>query len=490
VTVLGVATLYLQAGTAWCQVDCLSGVLRVGDQITGVVRPDRSALPVQLTVEAIELPTGPSWELGTHLTGRIRLTGSGVEAIQVGSSLGSAAEGGPGTAVVGGPPGATGWRTLDEEERPKLVFQEAARLSRLKTAFRLVLLVPQMIVVWALGVAAYVVVILGWFGALVMGRLPTWVGEYLESYVQYWTRVAGYGFLLTDSYPPFALSAVPYPIHLQLPPRGRLNRAAVLFRFVLLIPAAFVLSLVSIGWSIASILLWLIVLILGRMPRSFFQAGVAVLRYSSRYVAYTFMLTRRYPRGLFGGEPGDEEYPIALTRDLEAAPAVDGSPTERLDLSRSARFILVWVLILGVAGFVADVALNAKLAAREARNQSVSELNHSEHSLAAALATYHDALDACQVPDRALCLEGAAGGLADEVDQFRASLDEIDPPDGSDALFADLSTKAAAFADAYHQLAATHSASGLRAAVVRLDPHSLGRAFDTANAALSAKLNE
>src|SRR4051812_16936665 len=137
-------------------------------------------LPVDLTVEAIDLPTGPSMELGMHLTGRIRLTGTGVDPIVVGGGLGNAFGSGP---MSGSVPGATRpgvWRALDEEERPKLVFEEAARLSRVKTGFRLVLAVPHLVMLWALTVAAYVVVILGWFGALVTGRLPDWAGEYLE----------------------------------------------------------------------------------------------------------------------------------------------------------------------------------------------------------------------------------------------------------------------------------------------------------------------
>jgi hypothetical protein len=257
------------------------------------------------------------------------------------------------------------------------------------------------------------------------------------------------------------------------------------------LPAAVAGLLVAIGWGVASLVVWLIVLITGRFPSPLFRATVAVLRYSLRYTAYWWMLTRRYPRGLFGGEPGDEEYPIALTRDLEAAPAVVGSPAERLDLSTAAKLIVVVLLILGLAGFVADVKLNALARGREDHNQAVSELNAAEQDLAASGSTYGDAVATCKTASESTsCLEHTAEKFADELDDFRAKVDNIDPPAGTESLFADLSTKTADFADGFHQLADADGASEYTAVGRRLDLVTRGRAFDDANAALIAKLNE
>ena len=77
------------------------------------------------------------------------------------------------------------------------------RERRWTVLLRLLLLIPQAIVVALLGIVAAIVVVIGWFGALILGRLPEFAADYLAKYVAYETRVEGYGMLLVDRYPPF-----------------------------------------------------------------------------------------------------------------------------------------------------------------------------------------------------------------------------------------------------------------------------------------------
>ena len=97
------------------------------------------------------------------------------------------------------------------------------------------MVIPQLIVLWLLGIAAMVIVIIGWFGALFTGRLPVFAADFLTGYLRWLTRVYAYMFLLTDVYPPFTLDDADYPVRVAVMP-GQLNRLAVLFRFFLLIP--------------------------------------------------------------------------------------------------------------------------------------------------------------------------------------------------------------------------------------------------------------
>ena len=199
----------------------------------------------------------------------------------------------PGT----GPAAATGQEAL----APVLVaFAGPAPQSRLTVLVRLLMVIPHIIVLWALAIAAYVVVIIGWFGALFTGRLPAFAADYLAGFVRWQTRVFGYAILLTDVYPPFTLDDADYPIRVAMRP-GRLNRLAVLFRFFLLIPAWIVESVVSYGaFTLFQFVSWLIVLISGRMPGWIYQALAAALRYQVRVVGFAFMLTSAYPSGLYG----------------------------------------------------------------------------------------------------------------------------------------------------------------------------------------------
>ena len=167
--------------------------------------------------------------------------------------------------ATGGPATATEQPTL----APVLVaFAGSAPQSRLTVLLRIFLVIPQLIVLWLLGIAAMVIVIIGWFGALFTGRLPVFAADFLTGYLRWLTRVYAYMLLLTDVYPPFTLDDADYPARVAVMP-GRLNRLAVLFRFFLLIPCWIVQGIVAYGaFTIVQFVSWLIVLISGRMPEA------------------------------------------------------------------------------------------------------------------------------------------------------------------------------------------------------------------------------
>lgn len=181
-----------------------------------------------------------------------------------------------------------------------------AAQRRVTVAFRLILAVPHFIVLYALGIAASVVVIIGWFGALATGRLPGFAAAYLSGYLRWYCRTAAYLLLLTDEYPPFALDDTAYPVRVAVG-HGRLGRLAVLFRVILAIPAAIASMLLVYGvLSIVIVIAWLTALVAGKLPASLHQAFAAVLRYIIRYYAYLYLLTDAYPAGLFGDQPGSQ----------------------------------------------------------------------------------------------------------------------------------------------------------------------------------------
>jgi hypothetical protein len=180
-------------------------------------------------------------------------------------------------------------------------FGVAERQSRWTVAIRWILVVPHWIVLLAEGIAAEVLVVLGWFAALVTGRFPASFASFVSGFLQYQTRVAAYAWLMHDLFPPFSWSD-PDPVHVVIP-RSRVRRLAVLFRVILLLPAAVVASVANAGLSVASFVVWLVVLVNGAMPPALFDAVAAILRYQVRYASYAFMLTAKYPGELFGDQP-------------------------------------------------------------------------------------------------------------------------------------------------------------------------------------------
>jgi len=215
------------------------------------------------------------------------------------------------------------------------------RQRRWTVLLRLILLIPQFFTLWVLGVVATLAAVLGWFAALALGRLPVFAAGYLTSYLGYATRVSGYAMLLVDQYPPFALDAPDYPVRVDLRP-GTLNRVAVFFRLILVIPAAVVQAIVYGGWLVCAFVFWVIVLVLGRTPLPIFQATAAVLRFGLRVHAYLCLVSSAYPKRLLGDQP---------SRDYDPAWGV-GSATRPLVLVSAAQWLLVLFIFLGVAGEV------------------------------------------------------------------------------------------------------------------------------------------
>jgi hypothetical protein len=190
------------------------------------------------------------------------------------------------------------------------------------------MIIPHIVVLFFLSIAAGFVAFIGWWGALFTGRLPEFAYSYLSGYIRWYTRVQAYGaLLLTDQYPPFSLRDEPdYPVRIAIPPRDKLNRFAVLFRLILVIPAAMVNYVVQYGaGTIVAIVAWVIALITGRLPKSLHLAYTAVLRYSTRLNCYSNMLTAAYPWGLFGDGLAEPDAPAPVEPD---APAWSGDPAE------------------------------------------------------------------------------------------------------------------------------------------------------------------
>ncbi|MGI8448891.1 MAG: DUF4389 domain-containing protein, partial [Streptosporangiaceae bacterium] len=209
--------------------------------------------------------------------------------------------GAPGTGgVSGGPEGPGGTGRPGAADEILVAFAEPAEQSRLTVLVRVILAIPHIIVLWVLGIAAEVVALICWFAALFSGRLPDGLAEFQVGYLRWATRFSAYLFLLTDVYPPFELADAQYPVRLRAQP-GPLNRLAVLFRIILVIPAGIVSAVLSYGLSfLVMFVTWLIVLIAGRMPRPLHEAVAAAVRYQARVTGYFLMLTARYPGGLFG----------------------------------------------------------------------------------------------------------------------------------------------------------------------------------------------
>ncbi|MBW8485129.1 DUF4389 domain-containing protein [Actinomadura parmotrematis] len=233
--------------------------------------------------------------------------------------------------------------TTGERERlPELDVEPPVRQSRVTVFFRLLLAIPHFVVLFFLGIAQFFVAIVGWFAALFTGRLPEGIRDFLIGVLGWETRVGMYVALTVDRYPPFSFEPRGHPVAIDVGPPTPLNRVAVFFRFILVIPAWILMGLLTSGWWSVSFIIWLIVLILGRMPAPLFEATAAIGRASMRTRAYFGLMTPAYPKGWFG--------------DPAAGPRM--SATRPLVLSTAAKALMVIFIVLGVASGTSQSTVN------------------------------------------------------------------------------------------------------------------------------------
>jgi uncharacterized protein DUF4389 len=77
--------------------------------------------------------------------------------------------------------------------------------DRVTVAFRLVLAIPHVLVIWLLGIAWFVTTAVAWLSILVTGGFPASLYSFGVGVMRWTTRVEAYLLLLRDEYPPFSL---------------------------------------------------------------------------------------------------------------------------------------------------------------------------------------------------------------------------------------------------------------------------------------------
>jgi hypothetical protein len=85
------------------------------------------------------------------------------------------------------------------------IVPELENRNRLTAAFRIILVIPQVIVLAVLAIAAIVVTIIAFFAVLFTGKWPTGLRDFVLGVFRWSVRVQAYFLLLTDVYPPFSL---------------------------------------------------------------------------------------------------------------------------------------------------------------------------------------------------------------------------------------------------------------------------------------------
>ncbi len=209
-----------------------------------------------------------------------------------------------------------------------LAVAPPARQNRWTVAFRAVLVWPALLLGAALaggigeGQASRVggllvtIAVLGWFAAVVRGRMPRGLRDAGVYALTYSAQLSAYLLILTDRYPdsdPRAALADPPvrsdPIRVvELEDDLRRSRLTVFFRLLLSIPHLVWLSLWTVVALLAVIVSWFATLIMGRTPGWLHRFLAAFLRYQTHVYAFVYLVANPFPG--FVGAAGS--YPLNL----------------------------------------------------------------------------------------------------------------------------------------------------------------------------------
>jgi hypothetical protein len=193
--------------------------------------------------------------------------------------------------------------SIDYPDRP---------LDRVRTAFRLVVAVPILILLgavsgetWQLGsdrggdtaAAAGGLLFLGpLLMILFRQKYPRWWFDWNLELQRFGNRVVAYLALTNDRYP---ATDDEQSVHLDFPypdVARDLNRWLPLVKWLLAIPHYVVLFFLWVAAVVAVIVAWFAILFTGRYPRGLFDFVEGVLRWHNRVMGYAFLLvTDVYP---------------------------------------------------------------------------------------------------------------------------------------------------------------------------------------------------
>lgn len=170
--------------------------------------------------------------------------------------------------------------------------------GRLVTFFRLILLIPQAIVVGVLSIAAVFAFVAGWFGVLFTGRYPPGVFNFVVGVSRWYARVTAYEFLLTDRYPPFSLDDDPsYPVRLNVAYPGQVERWRCIpgITIILAIPVLIGVYVLLIVAEVCAFIAWFCIMFTRQMPPGLFSLIGGAIRWEAKILLYVVLASTTYP---------------------------------------------------------------------------------------------------------------------------------------------------------------------------------------------------
>ena len=199
----------------------------------------------------------------------------------------------------------------------RLEIDYPERVSRVKTLFRIILVIPILVLaalvtgslvgvetasetandlIEGLAVTGGILFLATLLTLLFRRKYPRWWFDWNVEVTRFTTRVGAYLGLLRDEYPS---TDEQQAVHLDLDypdAEHDLKRWMPLVKWLLAIPHYVALAVLGVGALLTTVIAWFAILFTGRYPRGMFRYVLGVGRWGLRVEAYAFLLiTDRYP---------------------------------------------------------------------------------------------------------------------------------------------------------------------------------------------------
>jgi len=196
--------------------------------------------------------------------------------------------------------------------------------NRLTTFFRIIVVIPWLIVAYIYLIAQAVVVFIAWFAILFVGRYPQGMYNFVGGILRFSERVNGFMYLQTDAWPPFGISDdESYPIRVRFaPPAARQSRLKDFFRLILIIPLLILSYAMSYAMYAIAAISWLTIVFRGYQPAAIHNAIAYLMGWTTRATSYMLLMRDEYP-------PVGDETPVEV--DPPAGAALPGNDPAPLD---------------------------------------------------------------------------------------------------------------------------------------------------------------
>ncbi len=168
-------------------------------------------------------------------------------------------------------------------------------------------LIPHVIALFLLQIAASVVMIIGVFAVLFTGKYPKGMQEFVVGVMRWGWKVMAYYLCLSSKYPPFTRKSGDYPAELEVEHQEKSSRLMALLtlipiKYVMLIPHVIVMYVLELIAAVCIFLGLFGTLFTGKYPRWAEKWVVRYMNYIVRVGTYFMCMNDKYPKIGWGCE--------------------------------------------------------------------------------------------------------------------------------------------------------------------------------------------